>query len=245
MHGRYISTSTTTDTTRPYTPGRKIPKFLPKPPPRQVLHYILQDCSIRDPPDRGHPPRSTAPGHISGAGTRAPTELATARKRTTEATSNLVSKLPDEGIGRGVLVILRSGIGGRRRVESLAAGVDDEGVALIDKAEAAVLVHGSLPRACQERSRRDGDGEQAEADGRRGGHEAERWSSEAGSGVSEVEPRLGCAQGGQKRNTSQRCCRRGGVRVSAAVGEKQRAGRTMNLSSLVIPFYVRTSTVLQ
>jgi hypothetical protein len=114
--------------------------------------------------------------------------------------------------------------------------VDDEGVALIGEAKAAVLVHGSLPGTGQERGCRDGDGEQAEADGRRGGHEAERWSSEAGSGVSEVEPRLGCAQGGQNRNKSQGCCRRGGVRASAAVGEKQRTGRTMNLSSLVIPF---------
>jgi hypothetical protein len=123
--------------------------------------------------------------------------------------------VPDEGIGHGggVLVILRGGVGGRRRIKALAAGVEDEGVALIGEAEAAVLVHGSLPGAGQEHGRRDGEGEQAEADGRRGGHEAERWSSEAGSSVSEVEPLLGCARGAASRYTkSQGCCRRGGVR---------------------------------
>jgi len=81
----------------------------------------------------------------------------------------LSSTLPDEGVGHcgGVLIVLSGGggggggVGGGGRVEALAAGVEDEGVALVGEAEAAVLVHGRLPRAEEER---EGDGEE-EADG--------------------------------------------------------------------------------
>ena len=78
----------------------------------------------------------------------------------------LSSTLPDEGVGHcgGVLIVLGGGggggVGGGGRVEALAAGVEDEGVALVGEAEAAVLVHGRLPRA----EEREGDGEE-EADG--------------------------------------------------------------------------------
>ena len=74
----------------------------------------------------------------------------------------LFSTLPDEGVGHcgGVLIVLGGGVGGGGRVEALAAGVEDEGVALVGEAEAAVLVHGRLPRA----EEREGDGEE-EADG--------------------------------------------------------------------------------
>ena len=74
----------------------------------------------------------------------------------------LSSTLPDEGVDHcgGVLIVLGGGGGGGGRVEALAAGVEDEGVALVGEAEAAVLVHGRLPRA----EEREGDGEE-EADG--------------------------------------------------------------------------------
>lgn len=43
------------------------------------------------------------------------------------------------------------------RVEALAAGVEDEGVALVGEAEPAVLVHGRIPGAEEES---DGNGEE-------------------------------------------------------------------------------------
>jgi len=71
----------------------------------------------------------------------------------------LASTLPDEGVGQrgGVLVVLGGGVGVGGRVEALAAGVEDEGVALVGEAEPAVLVHGRIPGAEEES---DGNGEE-------------------------------------------------------------------------------------
>lgn len=78
----------------------------------------------------------------------------------------LTSTLPDEGVGHrgGVLIVLGGGVGVGGRVEALAAGVEDEGVALVGEAEPAVLVHGRIPGAEEES---DGNGEE-EADGHGG-----------------------------------------------------------------------------
>lgn len=61
------------------------------------------------------------------------------------------------------------------RVEALAAGVEDEGVALVGEAEPAVLVHGRIPRAEEE-----GDGNDEEE---ASGHGGKLVAGEVGSGV--------------------------------------------------------------
>jgi hypothetical protein len=90
-------------------------------------------------------------------------------------------------------------VGGR--VEALAAGVEDEGVALIGEAEPAVLVHRRIPRADEE-----GDGNDEEE---ASGHGGKLVTGEVGSGVkrSAAPPLLSSAgAGGQNRDKSQRMC---------------------------------------